>query len=82
MTKYGAADYTYTANGEPLTKTDVNGTTTYNYDVFGNLRGATMPDGTSIEYIIDANNRRIGKKVVLSRIFRKLYLNRYSYPAS
>jgi len=63
MTKYGDADYTYTANGELLTKTDPAGTTTYDYDVFGNLGGVLMPDGTRIEYIIDASNRRIGKKV-------------------
>jgi len=63
MTKYGDAEYRYTANGELLTKTDPAGMTNYNYDVFGNLRGVLMPDGTRIEYIIDASNRRIGKKV-------------------
>jgi len=63
MTKYGDASYTYTANGELLTKAEPAGTTSYNYDVYGNLRGATMPDGTAIEYVIDASNRRIGKKV-------------------
>ena len=63
MTKYGDADYTYTANGELLTKTDPTGVTSYNYDVFGDLRRVTMPNGDVVEYIIDANNRRIGKKV-------------------
>jgi len=63
MTKYGDADYTYTANGELLTKTDSAGVTTYNYDVFGNLRSVTLPDGTQIEYVIDANDRRVGKKL-------------------
>jgi len=63
MTKYSDASYTYTANGELLTKAEPAGTTSYNYDVYGNLRGVTTPGGTSIEYIIDARNRRIGKKV-------------------
>ncbi|MDH5511242.1 MAG: RHS repeat protein [Nitrospinota bacterium] len=63
MTKYGDASYTYTANGELLTKVEPAGTTSYNYDVYGNLRGVTTPGGTTIEYIIDASNRRIGKKV-------------------
>ena len=63
MTKYGAADYTYTANGELKTKSDAAGITTYDYDVYGNLRSATLPDGTQVDYVIDANNRRIGKKV-------------------
>ena len=63
MTKYGDADYTYTANGELTSKTDSSGVTTYNYDVYGNLRSATMPDGTAIEYVIDGADRRVGKKI-------------------
>ncbi|MDH4183326.1 MAG: RHS repeat-associated core domain-containing protein [Nitrospinota bacterium] len=63
MTKYGDASYAYTANGELLTKTDPTGVTSYNYDVFGNLRGVTMPNGDVIEYVIDGSERRIGKKV-------------------
>ncbi len=35
----------------------------YNYDVLGNLLSATLPDGTLIEYVIDGQNRRIGKKI-------------------
>ena len=33
------------------------------YDVFGNLRAVSLPDGTKIEYLIDAANRRVGKKL-------------------
>ena len=36
---------------------------TDSYDVLGNLRSVTLPDGTLIEYAIDASNRRIGRKV-------------------
>jgi RHS repeat-associated protein len=57
------ASYSYTANGEWQTKTDTNGTTTYAYDVLGNLANVTLPDGTQIQYVIDGKNRRIGKKV-------------------
>ncbi|MFC1850396.1 RHS repeat domain-containing protein [candidate division CSSED10-310 bacterium] len=46
-----------------MTKTEGSDTTTYNYDVLGNLISVELPDGTLIEYIIDASNRRIGKKV-------------------
>ena len=60
---YGATTYTYTANGELLTKSGISGTTGYAYDEFGNLRSATLPGGTKIDYVIDANDRRIGKKV-------------------
>ena len=44
-------------------KTDSEGTTVYNYDLMGNLTYVQLPDGTEIEYIIDGQNRRIGKKV-------------------
>ena len=44
-------------------KTEGGQTTTYRYDVLGNLREVTLPDGTHIEYVIDGRNRRIGKKV-------------------
>jgi len=63
LVTYGDSSYTYTDNGELLTKTDANGTTTYTYDELGNLINVTLPDGTVINYIIDAANRRIGKKV-------------------
>ena len=53
----------YTDNGELATKTDYEGTTVYNYDLMGNLIYVQLPDETGIEYIIDGQNRRIGKKV-------------------
>jgi RHS repeat-associated protein len=56
-------DFTYTPNGELLTKTVGSQTTTYDYDAFGNLRSATLPDGTLVEYVIDGQNRWVGKKV-------------------
>jgi RHS repeat-associated protein len=63
MLSYGNATYTYTANGEMKTKTDGGQTTTYDYDALGNLRGVSLPDGRQIEYLIDGQNRRVGKKV-------------------
>ena len=63
MQTYAGARYTYTPNGELQSKTDANGTTSYVYDVLGNLRRVTLPDGKVIEYVIDPQNRRIGKKV-------------------
>ena len=63
MRSYGDASYTYTANGELLTKVENGQTTTYNYDVFSNLMAVTLPDGTQIEYLIDGMDRRIGRKV-------------------
>lgn len=60
---YGTASFTYTRNGERATKTDGSQLTTYQYDVLGNLTGVTLPNGTQIEYIVDAENHRVGKKV-------------------
>jgi len=55
--------FTYTANGELLTKTTGSDTTTYSYDVRGCLREVVLPDGTRVEYVIDPVGRRIGRKV-------------------
>jgi YD repeat-containing protein len=70
LTRYGDGSasltnraYTYTANGELKTQIDGSGTTTYDYDVLGNLRKAKLPDSTTIEYVIDGQNRRIDRKV-------------------
>ncbi len=60
---YGTANYTYTRNGELLTKTDAGGTTTYTYDALGNLVHVALPSATTIDYVIDPQNRRIGKKI-------------------
>jgi len=63
MTAYAGCTYAYTANGELTTKTCGSEETTYQYDTFGNLTHVVMPDGITIDYVIDARNRRVGKKV-------------------
>jgi RHS repeat-associated protein len=63
LTAYGAVSYTYNANGDLLTSTSGTEITAYTYDVFGNLSSVALPNGTQIEYVIDGQNRRIGKKV-------------------
>jgi len=63
LTSYNSASYTYTANGDLLTKTDNGDITQYDYDMLGNLRQVTLPDTTQIDYLHDGRNRRIGKKV-------------------
>ena len=59
---YGNVSYTYTANGELAAKTSGSQVTTYQYDTLGNLVSARLPDGTQLDYIIDAGNHRVGKK--------------------
>jgi RHS repeat-associated protein len=59
----GTTTYTYTASGALATKTTGSDTTTYEYDPLGALKSVTLPDGTDIEYVLDATHRRIGKRV-------------------
>jgi len=59
--------YTYDPNGALEMKVELDefgqqiGTTTYDYDLFGNLRHVGLPDGRAIHYLIDAANRRVGR---------------------
>ncbi len=65
----GNANYVYTRNGdlslkiEPAAGGEGSDTTKYVYDDFGNLMSVTLPNNTKIEYIIDGQNRRVGRKV-------------------
>ncbi|HUU04147.1 MAG TPA: RHS repeat-associated core domain-containing protein [Myxococcota bacterium] len=63
LLSYGAADYTWTDAGDLQGRTEGGQSTVYNYDDLGNLRSVTLPDTSSIEYVIDGLNRRIGKRV-------------------
>lgn len=64
LTNYGTLSFTYNLNGDLTSQTDSGTakTTQNSYDEFGNL--ITVNDGsTTIDYIIDGQNRRIGKKI-------------------
>jgi len=63
MLTYGNAQYIYSKNGELQKKIEGVDTTHYTYDYFGNLIAVQLPDGDRIDYIIDGQNRRIGKKL-------------------
>ncbi len=60
---YDNASYGYSANGSLRYKSVDSDTTWYTYDNLGNLISVLLSDDKQIEYIIDGNNRRIGKKV-------------------
>jgi YD repeat-containing protein len=65
LLSYGSVNYTYKDSGELLSRmgTASGETTLYNYDARGFLRQITLPDGTTIDYVIDGLGRRVGKKV-------------------
>jgi RHS repeat-associated protein len=73
LTAYGGASYGYTANGELQSKTVGGQATTYRYDGLGNLRQVALPGGVVLDYLIDGNNRRIGKQVNGTRVQGFLY---------
>ncbi|WP_434113447.1 PKD domain-containing protein [Methylocaldum sp. GT1TLB] len=75
LTIYNGTAFAYTANGDLKTKTVGGQVTGFTYDVFGNLRQVTLPDGTVIDYLIDGRNRRIGKQVNGTRVQGFLYLD-------
>jgi RHS repeat-associated protein len=60
---YGDVAYSYSAGGE-LSSLSQNGQTlSYDYDELGNLRQVVTADGITISYVIDGQNRRVGKRV-------------------
>jgi RHS repeat-associated protein len=77
LTSYGQLNLTYTANGELLTKSNptLGQTASFTYDVLGNLTSASLPGSTTINYVVDGQNRRIGKKVNGTLVQGFLYQN-------
>jgi RHS repeat-associated protein len=65
LLSYGSLLFTYNARGDLESQTDTtNGqVTTFQYDAFGNLRRADLPGGDVVEYVVDGQNRRVGRKV-------------------
>jgi len=63
LVSYGSATFTFGANGELAQQIAGSDTITYSYDVLGNLLAVRLRDGTVVSYLVDGQNRRIGKKV-------------------
>jgi len=65
LLSHGALTFTYEPHGALQSRTDTTTgkTTLYTYDPLGNLRQATLPNGTIIDYVVDGLGRRVGKKV-------------------
>lgn len=62
LTLYDATTYAYTASGELLRATTSGDITTYQYDELGNLLAVTLPGNLEVSYLIDGQNRRLGKR--------------------
>jgi RHS repeat-associated protein len=73
-----AASYRYDTNGNLITKTTAEGTTTYAWDYNNRLTTVTMPSGTIATYRYDPFGRRVEKRVTengIATTTRYLYDN-------
>jgi RHS repeat-associated protein len=76
MSTYNGASYIYGANGERRKRTNPDGSADeYQYDALGNLSHITRADGVTIDYVVDALNRRILKKKNGAIYARYIYRN-------
>ncbi|MFN0061488.1 MAG: RHS repeat-associated core domain-containing protein [Myxococcaceae bacterium] len=63
MLSRSVVTYAYGASGDLLSKTDGVQVTQYAYDELGALNAVSLPDGTQVDYVMDALGRRVGKRV-------------------
>ncbi len=70
---WGTLRYSWASDGSLQRQTDGRRTVSLSYDDFGALRGATLPDGGVITYLIDAEGRRIGRAVAGRLVAGYLY---------
>ncbi|MCB1032595.1 MAG: hypothetical protein KDD47_02025, partial [Acidobacteria bacterium] len=73
LTAYGDLTYAYTPAGELASKSQGGAEVLYRYDAFGNLLSVTQPDGVEIEYVVDGENRRVGKRIAGALVQGFLY---------
>lgn len=75
--------YVYNDTGTLKLRTDTlsGAQDRYFYDVFSNLRRVELSSGSTIDYIIDGQNRRIGKKVNGSLVQGFIYDNKLNVVA-
>ncbi len=60
---YAGDSFTWSPNGTLATHVAAGQTTTYAWDLRGSLASAALPDGRTVDYVLDAMGRRIGKKI-------------------
>lgn len=63
MTSFGSSRYSWMPDGSLSGLTQGQRTATFVYDAFGGLRQAILLDGRKIEYLVDADGRRIGREI-------------------
>ncbi|WP_374035507.1 RHS repeat domain-containing protein [Bdellovibrio bacteriovorus] len=87
LISYGTSKYFYNNHGDLERKEELESAsgrilpTRYSYDSLGNLRKVILPDGKIVEYIIDGQSRRIGKKINGKLVQGFIYQNQYQIVA-
>ncbi|MBL0276038.1 MAG: RHS repeat-associated core domain-containing protein [Anaeromyxobacter sp.] len=59
----GSNTYGWTPTGTLASRSGAAGATTFQHDAQGRLRGAVLPDGRRLDYLLDGLGRRVGKRV-------------------
>jgi RHS repeat-associated protein len=76
MKTYNGASYEYGPNGERRKRINADGSVDeYQYDALGNLVHIVRASGVTVDYVVDAFNRRIAKKKNGVIVARYLYRN-------
>lgn len=63
LIRYGGIEFEYSPKGDLMRRHGAGGEYVFDYDALGRLRFVQLPDGRTIDYVIDAYGRRVGKKV-------------------
>ncbi len=63
LTTMGTGNFTYDNNGNQLTKTNSQGTTSYVYNFENRITKHTPPTGSATTYTYDGNNNKLAKTV-------------------
>jgi RHS repeat-associated protein len=59
--QFGLTDYTFDTEGQVRTKTEIQGTSSYEWDARGRLSQVKLPNGQTITYVYDAKGRRTSR---------------------
>ena len=59
---WGSIRYSWAPDGDLTRRADAKGAISFAYDDFGALRAVTLADGRTINYFVDADGRRVGRK--------------------
>jgi RHS repeat-associated protein len=70
---HGAASFEYKPSGMLKRRTVSGSISDYSYDPLGNLLGVTLPSGTTITYLLDGADRRVGRQINGAPAERFLY---------